>query len=195
MITDKDRSGWFGASDVSFITGNYETATFKKWWLEKLGLRKSNLNTKALRAGTYFEHKILDAIGVKDRDRQILLPEIKLRVNLDGEKDGVIYEVKTTKADNFKPSKYHREQVNVQMYATGFRKAYIVGYLLTDADYENYFSPIDTERIGLHKIEYNEEFITKFLSDIEYLSNCLEKGEMPKNEGKINLTAECNQEN
>lgn len=179
MITNKDRSGWFGASDVSYIMGNRETATFKKWWLEKLGLRQSNLNTKSMRVGTNYEHRILDTIPNVKKDRQILIPELRLRVNLDGETD-IIHEVKTHLIDKpYKPTKAHKQQVIVQMYAAE-KEAEIVSYGLTEDDYMNYFNPIDIDRIQHHKVDYDEDFIKEFLENLKYLRRCLEKGEMPK---------------
>jgi hypothetical protein len=181
MITNKDRSGWFGASDANFITGNYNTKTFKKWWLEKLGIHQSTINTKPMRAGTHFEHKILDTIPNVIKDRQIIIPELKLRVNLDGETD-IIHEVKTHKIDKpYKPTKSHKQQVIVQMYASG-KEAEILSYGLTENDYKNYFAEIDIDRIKHHEIEYDEKYIALFLDRIKYLCKCLEKGEMPKNE-------------
>jgi len=179
MIISKDRSGWFGASDVSYIMGNRETATFKKWWLEKLGLRQSYLNTKSMRVGTNYEHRILDTIPNVKKDRQILIPELRLRVNLDGETD-IIHEVKTHLIDKpYKPTKAHKQQVIVQMYAAE-KEAEIVSYGLTEDDYRNYFNPIDIDRIRHHKIDYDEDFIKEFLENLTYLRRCLEKGEMPK---------------
>jgi hypothetical protein len=179
MITSKDRSGWFGASDVSYIMGNRETATFKNWWLEKLGLRQSNLNTKPMRVGTNYEHRILDTIPNVKKDRQILIPELRLRVNLDGETD-IIHEVKTHLIDKpYKPTKAHKQQVIVQMYAAE-KEAEIVSYGLTEDDYLNYFNPIDIDRIQHHKVDYDEDFIKEFLENLKYLRRCLEKGEMPK---------------
>ena len=58
MITNKDRSGWFGASDTKFIVGNYDTKTFLKWWLTKLGLSENNFSNKYTEAGTAYEHRI-----------------------------------------------------------------------------------------------------------------------------------------
>jgi hypothetical protein len=181
MIADKDRSGWFGASDTAMIMGNWTTATFKKWWLEKLGLHTSTINTKAMKAGTQYEHKILDTIPNVTKDRQILIPELKLRVNLDGETEDTIYEVKTHSAERpFKVPKNYCQQVNVQMFATGKKTAYIVAYGLTDGDYKNYFREIDKDRITYNKIEYDEEFIESYLERLKYLCECLEKGVMPK---------------
>ena len=97
MIADQDRSGWFGASDTAMIMGNWETKTFKKWWMQKLGLDSSHFCSTAMNAGTYYEHAILEHIGAERMDHQILLPEYRLRVNLDGDGPGKIHEVKTYK--------------------------------------------------------------------------------------------------
>lgn len=181
MIASKDRSWWIGASDTSFVIGNYQTATFKKWWLEKLGMHQSTLSTKSMRVGTNYEHKILDTIPNVVKDRQILIPELRLRVNLDGNTGDTIYEVKTHKADKlFKVPKNYREQVNVQMFVTGIKTAYIVSYGLTEGDYANYFNEIDKDRIEYHKIDYDDEFISRYLERLKYLCECLEKGVMPK---------------
>jgi len=170
-----------GASDTVYVTGNWKTDSFKKWFLEKLGLHTNTISTKAMKAGTQYEHKILETIPNVTKDRQILIPELHLRVNLDGDTGDTIYEVKTHKADKpFKVPKNYRQQVNVQMFATGIKTAYIVSYGLTDDDYANYFNEIDTTRIQYHKIEYDEEFISKYLERLKHLAECLEKGVMPK---------------
>lgn len=184
MIASQDRSGWFGASDVSYIVGNWATKSFAKWWLVKNALDSNDFTNEAMLAGTYYEHKILDFIGAPKKDKQILMPEIRLRVNLDGNSDDTIYEVKTYRYDKgFKvPLKYKR-QVWVQLYASGLKTAYIVSYGLIDGDYKNFYNDIDGERLEMHKIEPNEEFIkNEFLPRIKYLAMCLEKGLFPKKE-------------
>jgi len=59
MITNKDRSGWFGASDTSTIVGNYKTKTFKKWWLVKLGLSENDYSIKRWKLAIYLNIKFL----------------------------------------------------------------------------------------------------------------------------------------
>lgn len=54
MIADQDRSGWFGASDASYIMGSWDTKSFERWWLQKLGLNRDHFTTDATAAGTYF---------------------------------------------------------------------------------------------------------------------------------------------
>lgn len=182
MITNHDRSGWFGASDVDYIIGNWHTKSFSKWWLTKLGMNNTDFATTPMLAGTYKEHQILDYLGVPIKDRQILVEDLQLRVNLDGNDDEMIYEVKTHKASDKKfsvPIKYKR-QVWVQMYATGLRQAFIVAYGMKEEDYDNFFLPIDESRLEQIKIEYNQDFIEKtFLPAITTLKSALEKGVFP----------------
>lgn len=185
MIADQDRSGWFGASDTATIMGNWKTKTFAQWWAQKLGIRNDHFASRAMNAGTYYEHAILEYIGAPRMDHQILLPELLLRVNLDGDALGEIYEVKTHKAEKvFKPTKAYIQQVQVQSYAKlvtekVIPKAEIVSYGLTEMDYRNFFNEIDPERIKHHPIPYDADFIAKYLPRLEYLAGCLREGSWP----------------
>jgi hypothetical protein len=180
MIANKDRSGWFGASDTSYIVGNWETATFKKWWLEKLGLRQNSISTKAMKCGNAFEHKILDIIDCR-KDHQIIIPELLLRVNYDGDNDATIYEVKTFKAEKtFKVTKAYWRQAQVEMFAMGTSELYIVAYPLGAEEYRNYFMPVDKGKIQYHKIEYDSDFIEhEYLPKLKFLTACLKARKMP----------------
>ena len=181
MIQSQDRSGYIGASDTSIVVGNWKTKTFDNWWLEKLGLNHKNLTTEAIQAGNNYEHKILEALEIENlqMDKQIIIN--RLRVNLDGNTDTCIYEVKTHKADKeFKVSKQYWRQVQVQMYASGIRNAYIVAYGLGEREYRNFFTEIKKEQIELIPIEYNEKFIQEeYLPKLKILSDCLERGIFP----------------
>lgn len=182
MIHDKNRAGWFGASDTARIMGNWDTLTFRLWWLEKLGIRTNRIKTDAMQAGTAYEHKILSAIGVKKMDRQIKLRVLRLRVNLDGEDRETITEVKTHKGD-FKVSKAYWQQCQVEMFATR-KLCRIVSYQLTDAEYENFFLPIDKDRIAVWPIERDNEFLRcEYLPRLAYLAGCLRRRETPTKEG------------
>ena len=181
MIADKDRSYYIGASDTKMVMGNWKTKTFEKWWREKQGLLKNNFTNEAMQAGTDYEHKILDALGIPglEKDKQIIID--RLRVNLDGNTKFKIYEVKTHNANKtFKVSKDYRMQVQVQMYASGIHKACIVSYGLMSEDYKNFYRPIDRNRLHIHEIEYDREFIEKYKKRLAYLSMCLEKGLFPR---------------
>lgn len=183
MIASQDRSGYFGASDTDRVIGSMNTKTFQNWWLEKLGFRKNNFTNESLLAGTFYEHPILDALGFPiEKDKQIIIEPLKLRVNLDGNTDDTIYEIKTYKLENgfHLPIKYKR-QVWVQMFGTGFRNAKIIAYGLTPDDYKNFFNPIERERLLTFDIEYNEDFINNtYLPRLEYLSKCLTEGTFPQ---------------
>lgn len=182
MIGSKDRSGWFGASDTSFVVGNWETKTFRNWWFEKLGIHENNLSTKAMKCGTAFEHRILDCFKQGCRkDHQILMPEIKLRVNYDGDDGKTIYEVKTFKEEKeFKVSKAYWRQAQVEMYAFGTRELYILAYPLGEQEYKNYFTPIEYNKIQQHKVEYDNSFIEyEYLPKLKQLAMHLERGELP----------------
>lgn len=186
MITEKSRADWFGASDVNYIIGNYETKSFEKWWLEKLGYSQNDFVNDSMLAGTHYEHKILNHIGAPEKDKQIKIPDLKLRVNLDGNSETTIFEVKTYKHENgFKvPIKYKR-QVWVQLYATGLKKAYIVAYGLIEEDYRNFFNDIDDNRLSMFEIESNEKWIDEtFLPCLKYLVDCHNKKIFPTNRGK-----------
>lgn len=191
MIATKDRSGWFGASDTAYITGNWSTRSFMSWWRTKLGTGNSSISTRAMMAGTAYEHKILDFIGCQQRDRQIKIRRYRLRVNLDGE-DSIIREVKTHGKEKFVVSKQYWQQVQVEMFAAN-KGAEIVSYRLTEDDYDNYFNQIDATRIGFHAIERDDDWIQKeYLPKLKYCAWCLRRKRTPNAEefiawGKTNF--------
>jgi hypothetical protein len=182
LITNKDRSYYFGASDTKYIVGNWNTKSFEKWWLIKLGLNQSNYTNESMMAGTNFEHKILDSLELKDleKDKQIIID--RLRINLDGNTPIKIYEVKTYRYEKgFKMPKDYIEQVLVQMYGSGKKEACIVAYGLLDDDYKNYFNEIDKSRLSFYEVEYDERFINEiYIPRLEYLTECIKKGTFPK---------------
>jgi hypothetical protein len=182
MINSHDRSYYIGASDTSYVIGNWETKTFEKWYFTKLGIYSMDFTNEAMLAGTYYEHRILDTLNIfnLEKDRQII--KNRLRVNLDGCTTDTIYEVKTHSNDKpFKITKAYRCQVNVEMYAFNIRKAYIVAYGLEDKDYDNFYRDIDEERLKMYPIEYDEDFINnEYLPKLHYLSECLDKGIFPQ---------------
>lgn len=184
MIKDHDRSYFIGASDTNKVMGNYNTETFKKWWMTKLGINKDSFTTKAMKVGNAFEHKILETLDGVVMDEQILLPELGLRVNYDGRVNNHIYEVKTT-AKEVKVSKAYIQQSQVEMFA--YKEKYgvlpdlsILFYQVNEDDYENYFMPIDKSRLQEFPIVYDPKFIEQYKVRLKYLHECIEKGVMPK---------------
>lgn len=181
MIQNQDRSNYIGASDTSMVVGNWNTKTFEKWWLEKIGINKNNLSTEAMKAGNNYEHKILEALKIDglEMDKQIIID--RLRVNLDGNTNTCIYEVKTHKEEKeFKVSKQYWRQAQVEMYASNIHELYIVAYGLNDNDYKNYFNEVKPEKINFFKVEYDEDFIkNEYLQKLDILTNCLKRGVFP----------------
>ena len=119
MIADKDRSGYFGASDVAFIVGNWKTKTWLQWWMQKIGANRYHFDNKYTLAGTNYEHKILQSLNIPGLrlDEQIIHESLKLRVNYDGLTDDCTYECKTYKLEKgWKMPKKYWQQVQVQMY-------------------------------------------------------------------------------
>lgn len=180
MIENKDRSYYIGASDTGYVMRSWGTATFEKWWRVKQGLTKNDFTNDAMKAGTAYEHKILDALNIPgmEKDKQII--KGRLRVNLDGNTAEKIYEVKTYNAMKpFVVTKDYWRQVQVEMYALGVRQAEIVAYALEKEDYANFYRDIDPKRISHHKIKYDKRFIADYEKRMLYLSDCLEKGKFP----------------
>lgn len=189
MIRNHDRSGWFGASDTATIMGNWNTDTFRRWWLVKLGVRKDRFITPAMQCGTAYEHKILDALRVKTRDRQVRIRSLRLRVNYDGESRQLITEVKTHSKPVFKVTKAYWQQCQVEMFASGsglFRKrkfCRIVAYRVTEDELLNFFLPIDENRLTQHKVDYDAEWVEGcYLPRLRYLAKCLRTGHWPQEE-------------
>lgn len=181
MIANKDRSGYIGASDTGFVMRRWDTKTFEKWWREKQGFAQNDICTDAMKAGTAWEHKILEALNLPGlvKDRQII--KGRLRVNYDGLAPFEVIEVKTHAADKpFKVTADYRRQVNVEMYQAGIYKARIVAYALLPEDYKNYFREVDQERLTFHSIEYDKQFIARYEPRMAYLCRCLEDGTFPK---------------
>ena len=165
------------------VVGNWNTKTFSQWWLEKIGIHKNTLKTDAMLAGTVYEHKILESLGINnlEMDKQIIIEELRLRANLDGNTDTCIYEVKTHNIDKeFKVSKQYWRQAQVEMFASEIHKLQIVSYALNKDDYINYFNDIDKNRIEFFNVEYDKEFIeNEYLPKLKILAECLRKGIYP----------------
>lgn len=184
MIHNHDRSGWFGASDTATIMGNWKTKTFANWWLVKMGITQNHFNSIQMQTGTALEHRILEYIGITKMDRQIKIPSILLRVNLDGEDRREVTEVKTYSGDQFRVTKPYWMQSQVEMAVTG-KRLRIAAYRVTPEDYLNWFLPIDPERLSFHPVQFDGEWVVaRYLPRLRYLADCLRKGAFP-NEADI----------
>lgn len=187
MITNKDRVGWFGASDTKFIMSNWNTATFMNWFQSKVGTKDNSFSNVFTISGNIKEHQLSNhyAEVKKEKvilDRQVKLRQLRLRVNLDCETKKRIIEIKTHKysEDTWKTPKEYFWQVWVQMFATGKRDACIYAYAMKEEDYENFFLPIDDKRIEEIPVEYNADWITHdYLPRLVYLCKCLKQRKTP----------------
>ena len=182
MIASQDRSYYIGASETDKVIGNWKTQTWLKWWTQKIGINNDHFDNVYTLAGTHFEHRILESLGIPmELDKQYINEDLRLRVNLDGNTDDCIYECKTfVNAKGFKLPKKYIQQVQVQMFASGIHKAKIVAYGLEDGDYDNFFRPIDAERLHIFDIPYDEKWIqTVYLPKHLILRDCLVKGVLP----------------
>ena len=185
MITDHDRSGYIGASDVQFVIGNWRTKTWEKWWMQKLGMNQDHFDNMYTKAGTNWEHRILDSLNLPnlEKDKQIIIEDLRLRVNLDGNLPDRIKEVKTYQWEKGwpkTPQKYVN-QVQVQMFASNIFAADIVAYGLVPEDYDNYLRALDPQRLAQHPVIYDPLWINReFLPKLQILSDCLKKGVFPR---------------
>ena len=184
MITNHDRSGWIGASDVQFVCGNWRTKTWEKWWMQKLGINNDHFDNEFTKAGTNWEHRILDSLHLPnlEKDKQIIIEDLRLRVNLDGNTPFRIHEVKTYQWEKGwkKTPKKYIDQVNVQMFASGIHEADIVAYGLEPEDYKNYLRDLDPRRLQEIPVIYDLKWLeTVYLPKLRTLADCLKRGVFP----------------
>lgn len=183
MIASNDRSGYIGASDVQFVIGNWKTKTWENWWMQKLGINTDHFDNRYTVAGTNWEHRILDSLQIPDleKDRQFIIEDLLLRVNLDGNTPFRIKEVKTYQwAKGFKCPQKYRNQTQVQMFGSEIFCADIVAYGLVEEDYDNFLRDIDQQRRQEIPVEYDKKWIeTVYLPKHIILADCLKKGVFP----------------
>lgn len=183
MIASQDRSYYIGASDVEKVIGNWKTKTWLKWYMQKLAINNDHFDNVYTLAGTHLEHRILESLGVPmEFDKQFIIEELRMRVNLDGNTEDCNYECKTTKEDInlFKPPKKYINQTQVQMYGSKKQHTKLVVYQLEEEDYNNFFRPIDPKRRRVFDIPYNEEWVNGiYLPKHLILRDCLVKGVLP----------------
>ena len=184
MIANHDRSGYIGASDTQYVIGNWKTKTWEKWWMQKLGINQDHFDNKFTIAGTNWEHRILDSLNLPnlEKDRQFIIEDLRLRVNLDGNQPDRIKEVKTYQwAKGWKktPKKYI-EQVQVQMFCSKIFGADIVAYGLEEADYNNFLRELDPGRLQQIPVAYDPMWIeVAYLPKLRILADCLKRGVFP----------------
>ena len=183
MIIDKDRSYYIGASDTDKVVGNWRTVSWRRWWEQKMGVRKYQFENKYTRAGNSYEHRILESLNIPGMvlDEQIIREELRLRVNYDGTTKGCIYECKTFQREKgFQLHKKYVDQVQVQMFARCTYQAKVVAYGLVPNDYVDLHRPVDPTRIKILDIPYNANWISSvYLPKLQILAEHLKRGTIP----------------
>ena len=182
----KSRIGVFGASDTHYIMGNWNTTTFLNWWQTKLGTKVNDFRNVYTLAGTYKEHLLADWYEKNyncklTRDRKVKVWGTKLVVNLDSETKDTVVEIKTYKQTDkvWEVPKNYWMQVQVQEYATK-KKGKILAYAMKEEDYNNFYLPIEAERVSEHDIEFDKVWVeTEYLPREKYLEWCLNKRKTP----------------
>ena len=168
---------------MQYVIGNWKTKTWEKWWMQKLGINQDHFDNKYTLAGTNWEHRILDSLGIPglEKDRQFLVEDIRLRVNLDGSLPNRIKEVKTYQwAKGWKTPQKYINQVQVQMFGSKIFGADIVAYGLEEADYDNFLRALDPGRLQQIPVEYDQKWIeTVYLPKHRILAEALKRGVFP----------------
>ena len=180
------RVGVFGASDTHYIMGNWNTSTFLNWWQTKLGIKINDFYNVYTLAGTYKEHQLADWYEQKHkckmvRDRRVKMFRTRLVVNIDSETKDTVVEIKTYKQTDkeWQVPKNYWMQVQVQEYVTK-KKGKILAYALTEADYNNFYLPIEDERVSEHEIKFDKVWVeTEYLPREKYLEWCIKNRKTP----------------
>lgn len=188
MITNKDRSGWFGASDTTIVVGNWDTATFRNWWMVKLGLTSDSYSNPYMDAGNLLEIPIIEAIErhesrkIEKGELPVYIPEYKIRVNFDGLCAESVIEIKTAKKMFSKVPLGYWRQCQVLMYATKRTTAELYAYEPTEFDYQcPYYPDITLARLKRFEVSYDENFIiSEYLPRVIVLADALESKKFPK---------------
>lgn len=178
MIHEFDRSGYFGASDSKYI---FATSHTSKSWLEwfdvKCGLKensfKGNIHTKA---GNTWEHSILKAYNPNiNFDRQIIIEDLRLRVNLDGDSiaEGM---PKTVKAEGT-PKYPITEIVEVKTYQYGKGFDLSTGYFHQCQLQRYAWEHSDLPELDRHILIAYGLYPDEYYS--EYSEEDIEKGNLP----------------
>ena len=189
MIKNQNRSKWFGASDTSMIMGNWETETFKEWWLVKLGINTNNgVKTWAMDCGNIMEIPLIRFIErlenskIQIGKRPYYNIRLRLRCNYDGLRKSEVIEIKTTGKGFKKVPKNYWQQCQVLMFRKRKQRTSLYEYRMEELDYLNpYFPDIDGKRLFKHEILYDRGFIeNEYLPRLRYLARCLRAKKFPR---------------
>lgn len=152
--------------------------------MQKLGINRDHFENEFTKAGTNWEHRILDSLHLPglEKDRQFIIEDLRLRVNLDGNLPDRIKEVKTYQWEKGwkKPPAKYINQVQVQMFGSKIFGADIVAYGLEPADYQNFLRDLDPGRLQQIPVAYDHKWIEEvYLPKHMILCDALKRGVFP----------------
>lgn len=183
MIHDYDRSHWFGASDSKYImASSHGSKSWNDWWRIKCGVEESSFHGNIFtKAGNTFEHSILlSYVPQVVMDRQIVIPHLRLRVNLDGNTNDTIYEVKTYQVDKkFEVTDGYYYQAQLQMLA--WRLEPIIQFVECEGCPDVYGKNPPPKHFILSYGLYPDEYYA------EYTDEQIEKGLIPIDKDRIQV--------
>jgi len=187
MITNQDRSKWFGASDTAIIMRGWDTETFRAWWFTKCGYAVPQYSSWSMDVGNIMEIPIIRAIEkaegrkISIGKRPVYRRRLRLRVNYDGLTKQSVVEIKTTKDGFKKPPLHYWQQAQALMYALERPLCELYAYRLQEEDYAApYFPAIEPDRLERLEIPLDQGWIEeKYLPRLRHLAQCLRRRTIP----------------
>jgi len=188
ITTTSDRHLYIGGSEANMIYQNYNTATFKKWWSQKLsGFPQQTFKNINMNVGTILESDVIDLYerihNIEDeRDKQ----GIKgiARANTDYILDVKVSDVKVTgKAFEWflkdKVSINYKRQLIHYMYVMDKLEASIIAYQADDELLDLPFQKLDENRLFEIYVPIKSEEIEIHRQKLEYLEFCRDMNIFP----------------
>lgn len=194
--TERNIQGYIGGSDAVRVHGSWETATFQKFWRERLtGIRESQeFDTIHTAAGNIMEAEILEAANVPKGCWNVFFePKDTIAgINTDAFEPGIYHEVKTVLWETGAKwilggsiSANYIYQIQHGMFVTGAEVAKLHVLLMTEAEKRNPFSLRDVSS-RLHTFSFDRGYfdatkvtLAMYGALIGQLTECYRKGVFP----------------
>lgn len=200
--TERIIKGYIGGSDAVRAHGSWETATFKKFWEERLTGEKQGdgFDTIHTAAGNIMESEILRALKIPEDKWSIFFPpmETMAGINTDafdlptGQAGGTYHEIKTVLWDTAAKwifgsaiSSAYIYQVQHGLFVTGAEEAKLHCCLMTMAEKHNPFSIENVEErihtFHFHRSHFDKTTVTMAMYGgmMAHLTECYRKGVFP----------------
>lgn len=194
--TEREIQGYIGGSDAVRVHGSWETATFQKFWRERLtGFRESqNFDTIHTSAGNIMEAEILRAVGIPEISWNVYFKPSKTiaGINTDAFYSGVYHEIKTVLWDTGSKwiiggaiSANYIYQIQHGLLVTEADEAKLHICLMTEEEKYNPFSINDVSS-RVHTFSFNRPYfdttkttMAQYGALIEHLTQCYRNGVFP----------------